>query len=90
MEYSEWYNKDTLTKRLMTKSQRVWVDLVSRSKIILGCMSYGESWVDWSLPEEEAIKQIKAAYELGTNVSPMCSSGTVMSTILILHASPGI
>ena len=45
-------------------------------------MSYGESWVDWSLPEEEAIKQIKAAYELGINVSPMCSFRTVMSAIL--------
>ena len=36
-------------------------------------MSYGESWVDWSLPEEEAIKQIKTAYEFGINVSLMCS-----------------
>ena len=41
-------------------------------------MSYGESWVDWSLPEEEAIKHIKAAYELGINVSPMRSFGAVM------------
>ncbi len=51
-------------------------------------MSYGESWVDWSLPEEEAIEQIKTAYELGINVSPMCSFCTVMSAILtncILH-----
>ena len=51
-------------------------------------MSYGESWVDWSLPEEEAIKQIKTAYELGINVSSMRSSGTIMSAILthcILH-----
>ena len=45
-------------------------------------MSYGESWVDWSLPEVEAIKQIKAAYELGINVSPMCSFRTVMGAIL--------
>ena len=48
-------------------------------------MSYGESWVEWSLPEEEAIKQIKAAYELGINVSPMCSFGTAILTYRMLH-----
>ena len=32
------------------------------SKIILGCMSYGSpEWEAWVLPEEESIKQIKAA-----------------------------
>ncbi|KIL64337.1 hypothetical protein M378DRAFT_186761 [Amanita muscaria Koide BX008] len=32
------------------------------SKIILGCMSYGTpEWFSWILPEEESIKQIKAA-----------------------------
>jgi hypothetical protein len=45
-------------------------------------MSYGESWVDWSLPEEEAIKQVKTAYELGINVSPMRSSGVGVSGFL--------
>ncbi|CDO72523.1 hypothetical protein BN946_scf184983.g6 [Trametes cinnabarina] len=36
------------------------------SKIILGCMSYGDSkWADWVLDEEEAIKHIKFAYEHG-------------------------
>ncbi|KAI1795459.1 Aldo/keto reductase [Ganoderma leucocontextum] len=36
------------------------------SKIILGCMSYGTpEWQDWVLPEEEAIKHIKFAYENG-------------------------
>ncbi|KAI0669362.1 Aldo/keto reductase [Trametes maxima] len=36
------------------------------SKIILGCMSYGDpSWMDWVLGEEEAIKHIKFAYDHG-------------------------
>ncbi|GBE82879.1 Aldo keto reductase [Sparassis latifolia] len=36
------------------------------SKIILGCMSYGSSdWQEWVLDEEEAVKQIKFAYEHG-------------------------
>ncbi|PIL26166.1 transporter [Ganoderma sinense ZZ0214-1] len=36
------------------------------SKIILGCMSYGTpEWQDWVLPEEEAIKHIKFAYDHG-------------------------
>ncbi|TBU37459.1 Aldo/keto reductase [Dichomitus squalens] len=36
------------------------------SKIILGCMSYGtKEWRDWVLPEEEAIKHIKFAYDHG-------------------------
>ncbi|KAG9046859.1 hypothetical protein FS837_003525 [Tulasnella sp. UAMH 9824] len=38
------------------------------SKIILGCMSYGHpDWAGWVLEEEEGIKQIKAAYDLGIN-----------------------
>ncbi|KAF8624680.1 hypothetical protein AX17_007011 [Amanita inopinata Kibby_2008] len=38
------------------------------SKIILGCMSYGSpEWQKWVLPEEEAIKHIKAAYDAGIN-----------------------
>ena len=33
------------------------------SKIILGCMSYGDKrWAEWVLPEEEAIEHIKYAY----------------------------
>ncbi|KAI0682292.1 Aldo/keto reductase [Cerioporus squamosus] len=36
------------------------------SRIILGCMSYGSTeWQSWSLPEEEAIKHIKFAYDHG-------------------------
>ncbi|KAI1787698.1 Aldo/keto reductase [Ganoderma leucocontextum] len=36
------------------------------SKIILGCMSYGDPrWAEWVLPEEEAIKHIKYAYDHG-------------------------
>ncbi|CDO77777.1 hypothetical protein BN946_scf185041.g9 [Trametes cinnabarina] len=36
------------------------------SKLILGCMSYGSpDWQAWVLPEEEAIKHIKFAYEHG-------------------------
>ncbi|KAJ7232818.1 NADP-dependent oxidoreductase domain-containing protein [Mycena rebaudengoi] len=39
------------------------------SKIILGCMSYGHpEWCgNWVLPEEEASKHIKAAYDYGIN-----------------------
>ncbi|KAJ7113385.1 NADP-dependent oxidoreductase domain-containing protein [Mycena epipterygia] len=39
------------------------------SKIILGCMSYGDpKWAGgWVLPEEEASKHIKAAYDAGIN-----------------------
>lgn len=36
------------------------------SKIILGTMSYGTpKWQDWVLDEEEGIKHIKAAYDMG-------------------------
>ncbi|KAG9017564.1 hypothetical protein FRB90_000769 [Tulasnella sp. 427] len=38
------------------------------SKIILGCMSYGTpEWQGWVLEEEEALKHIKTAYDLGIN-----------------------
>ncbi|PBK63990.1 aryl-alcohol dehydrogenase [Armillaria solidipes] len=38
------------------------------SKIILGCMSYGNpAWQGWVLPEEEGIKHIKAAYDARIN-----------------------
>ncbi|KAJ6576717.1 aryl-alcohol dehydrogenase [Mycena vulgaris] len=39
------------------------------SKIVLGCMSYGNpNWSgNWVLPEEEASKHIKAAYDAGIN-----------------------
>jgi len=39
------------------------------SKIVLGCMSYGDpKWMgNWVLEEEEASKQIKAAYDAGIN-----------------------
>ncbi|RPD55358.1 Aldo/keto reductase [Lentinus tigrinus ALCF2SS1-7] len=36
------------------------------SRIILGCMSYGDpQWQSWVLPEEEALKHIKFAYDHG-------------------------
>ncbi|KAG8999025.1 hypothetical protein FRB90_012172 [Tulasnella sp. 427] len=38
------------------------------SRLILGCMSYGSpEWQGWVLGEEEGIKHIKAAYDLGIN-----------------------
>ncbi|KAJ7283359.1 Aldo/keto reductase [Mycena rebaudengoi] len=39
------------------------------SKIILGCMTYGnpEWFGNWVLPEEEGLKHIKAAYDYGIN-----------------------
>lgn len=39
------------------------------SKIILGCMSYGnKSWGEWILGEKEGIEHIMAAYAAGINV----------------------
>lgn len=39
------------------------------SKIILGCMSYGnDTWGEWILGEKEGIEHIKAAYAAGINV----------------------
>ncbi|RPD55339.1 oxidoreductase [Lentinus tigrinus ALCF2SS1-7] len=36
------------------------------SKVILGCMSYGDpKWADWLVGEEEALKHIKFAYDHG-------------------------
>ncbi|KAF8907496.1 aryl-alcohol dehydrogenase [Mucidula mucida] len=38
------------------------------SKLILGCMSYGNpGWYSWILPEEEGFEHIKAAYDAGIN-----------------------
>ncbi|KIO29934.1 hypothetical protein M407DRAFT_20993 [Tulasnella calospora MUT 4182] len=38
------------------------------SNIILGCMSYGsKEWETWVLEEDEALKHIKLAYDLGIN-----------------------
>lgn len=38
------------------------------SKIILGCLSYGDpTSQSWLLSEEEGIKHIKAAYDAGIN-----------------------
>ncbi|KAF8869461.1 NADP-dependent oxidoreductase domain-containing protein [Mucidula mucida] len=38
------------------------------SKLILGCMSYGNpGYQSWILPEEEGFKHIKAAYDAGIN-----------------------
>ncbi|WVQ85683.1 hypothetical protein IAT38_007849 [Cryptococcus sp. DSM 104549] len=38
------------------------------SKIILGCMSYGDpEWSEWVLGEKEGIEHIKTAYEAGIN-----------------------
>ncbi|KAG8927826.1 hypothetical protein FRC01_006881 [Tulasnella sp. 417] len=38
------------------------------SRLILGCMSYGSpEWQAWVLNEEEGLKHIKAAYDMGIN-----------------------
>jgi len=38
------------------------------SKLILGCMSFGNRiWQDWVLEEKEAIEHIKLAYDSGIN-----------------------
>ncbi|KAI0737385.1 Aldo/keto reductase [Daedaleopsis nitida] len=58
------------------------------SKIILGCMSYGSpEWQGWVLPEEEAIKHIKYAYEHGIttfDTANMYSNG--LSEIILGNA----
>lgn len=43
------------------------------SKIILGCMSYGSpNWQGWVLPEDEAIKHIKFAYDVSQWLVTSC------------------
>ncbi|KIO21967.1 hypothetical protein M407DRAFT_122619 [Tulasnella calospora MUT 4182] len=38
------------------------------SRLVLGCMSYGSpEWQGWVLGEEEGLKHIKAAYDMGIN-----------------------
>ncbi|GAA5989397.1 hypothetical protein JCM10908_001293 [Rhodotorula pacifica] len=38
------------------------------SKVILGCMSYGnKQWAEWVLEKDEALEHFKAAYDLGIN-----------------------
>ncbi|KAG8944645.1 hypothetical protein FRC03_001961 [Tulasnella sp. 419] len=38
------------------------------SRIILGCMTYGDlKWQGWVLAEEESMERIKHAYDLGIN-----------------------
>lgn len=44
------------------------------SKVILGCMSYGDvSWQAWVLDEEASLEHFKAAYDLGINTVSACS-----------------
>jgi len=47
------------------------------SKIILGCMSYGDSgWQEWVLGEKEGIEHIKFAYALSIRLfALLCSHG---------------
>ncbi|KAF8176732.1 Aldo/keto reductase [Mycena galopus ATCC 62051] len=56
------------------------------SKIILGCMSYGNpKWNgNWVLEEEESLKQIKAAYDAGINTFDTANvySGGISEEIL--------
>ncbi|KAM5541918.1 hypothetical protein V8D89_004228 [Ganoderma adspersum] len=55
------------------------------SKIILGTMQYGSTdWASWVLPEEEAIKHIKFAWEHGITTfdTANCYSNGVSETIL--------
>ncbi|KAJ7364277.1 Aldo/keto reductase, partial [Mycena albidolilacea] len=66
------------------------------SKIILGCMSYGNPtwWGNWVLGEEEALKHIKAVYDAGVNAfgtSNMYSGGLseeILSRAIKQHNFP--
>ncbi len=61
------------------------------SKIILGCMSYGDpGWQDWLLGEEEGIKHIKFAYVdrylVLLSLHPhACSTDTSMESRLLIQ-----
>ena len=57
------YGVHSLDNRLTSILVRLGNSGLKVSKIILGCMSYGDQrWAEWVLPEEEAIKHIKYAY----------------------------
>ncbi|KAI0648552.1 Aldo/keto reductase [Trametes meyenii] len=65
------------------------------SKIILGCMSYGDpGWYDWVLTEEEGIKHIKFAYDHGittfdtTNVYSNGLSEIILGNAIKQHNLP--
>ncbi len=48
------------------------------SKLILGCMSYGNpGWYSWILPEEEGFEHIKAAYDTGINTFDTADVGSL-------------
>ncbi len=48
------------------------------SKLILGCMSYGNpGYQSWILPEEEGFKHIKAAYDAGINMFDTADVGSL-------------
>ncbi|KAK0505267.1 aryl-alcohol dehydrogenase [Armillaria luteobubalina] len=50
------------------------------SKIILGCAVYGSpDWFSWVQNEEESIKQIKAAYDVGINTFDTANARLVYS-----------
>lgn len=69
-----WYVQQALTLSWVTHTLlvRLGKSGLKVSKIILGCMTYGNaSWGKWIIDDEEvAIKHIKTAFAAGINVSP--------------------
>ncbi len=56
------------------------------SKLILGCMSYGNpGYQSWILSEEEGFKHIKAAYDAGINTFDTADVGSLNFHKAIAH-----
>ncbi|GJN88494.1 hypothetical protein Rhopal_001460-T1 [Rhodotorula paludigena] len=52
----------------ITEYPRLGNSALRVSKVILGCMSYGnKGWANWVLEGDEALEHFKTAYELGIN-----------------------
>ncbi|BGP38024.1 hypothetical protein JCM10450v2_001957 [Rhodotorula kratochvilovae] len=52
----------------ITSYPRLGKSALKVSKVILGCMSYGnKGWANWVLEGEEALEHFKVAYDLGIN-----------------------
>ncbi|TNY22485.1 Aldo keto reductase [Rhodotorula diobovata] len=58
----------TTLEHKVTEYPRFGKSALRVSKVILGCMSYGnKGWANWVLEGEEALEHFKVAYELGIN-----------------------
>jgi versiconal hemiacetal acetate reductase len=44
------------------------------SKVIMGCLSFGNKWQPWLLPQEKALPVLKYAYDNGINTFDMADT----------------